>query len=305
MSKLITMDMLAERKGKASTTELGVDTQFLRAKEASVAKESDEAIMDRLKERFDILDDMTRAVKAGKVRAMIVSGPPGVGKSFGVEEVLTKDDLFDVMGQRKPKYEIVKGAMSAIGLYSKLYKYSDSKNILVFDDCDSVFADELSLNILKAALDSGKTRKIFWNSDSALLRREGIPDSFSFNGTVIFITNLNFEATRSKKLQDHLEALQSRCHFLDLTIHTAREKMLRIRQVHRDVTNDPNAPAGGLFSEYDLPAGMDAEILDFIWENHQHFREISLRMALKVADLYKINPEKWKLLAKSTCMKPH
>ena len=58
-----------------------------------VSKESDAEIMERMRERFEILDDMTRAVKKGAVRAMIVSGAPGVGKSFGVEKVLSKHQL--------------------------------------------------------------------------------------------------------------------------------------------------------------------------------------------------------------------
>jgi predicted AAA+ superfamily ATPase len=122
--------------------------------------ETDEEILDRLRARFEILDDMTRAVKRGDVRAMIVTGPPGVGKSYGVEKVLSKHDVFANVAQdeKLKKYEVVKGAMSAIGLYSKLYEYSDRKSILVFDDCDSVLLDDLSLNILKAALDTSKKR---------------------------------------------------------------------------------------------------------------------------------------------------
>jgi len=125
-----------------------------------VLTETDEEIMQRLADRFEILEDMTRAVKKGDVRSMIVTGPPGVGKSFGVEKVLSKHDVFaDVANDSKlKKYEVVKGAMSAIGLYKKLYEFSDKKSILVFDDCDSVLLDDLSLNILKAALDSGKKR---------------------------------------------------------------------------------------------------------------------------------------------------
>jgi ATPase family associated with various cellular activities (AAA) len=120
-----------------------------------VLTETDDEIMTRLANRFEILEDMTRAVKKGDVRAMIVTGPPGVGKSFGVEKVLSKHDVMaNIANDSKlKKYEVVKGAMSAIGLYSKLYEYSDKKSILVFDDCDSVLLDDLSLNILKAALD--------------------------------------------------------------------------------------------------------------------------------------------------------
>ena len=123
-------------------------------------EESDDEVIDRLRERFNILEDMTRACKKGDVRAMIVSGPPGVGKSFGVEKVLGKHDMIATLGERPAKYQVVKGAMSAIGLYCKLYNYADKDNVLVFDDCDSVLLDDLSLNILKAALDSPRSQEL-------------------------------------------------------------------------------------------------------------------------------------------------
>jgi len=259
--------------------------------------ESDADAMDRIKTRFDILDDMSRATIGGDIRAMIVSGPPGVGKSYGVEQQMEKASLFDQLTNSRTRYEVVKGAMTALGLYAVLYKYSDAKNVLVFDDCDSVFADDLALNILKAALDSGKSRKICWNSDSSLLNREGIPNSFEFKGSAIFITNLKFENIRSKKLQDHLEALQSRCHFLDLTIDNDRDKMLRIKQVDRDCTD-------GLFGEYKFQNGEDKLIFAFMEENAHKLREVSMRMALKIADLFKIQKNNnWKMLAESTCMR--
>ena len=259
--------------------------------------ESDEDAMDRIKTRFDILDDMSRATIGGDIRAMIVSGPPGVGKSYGVEQQMEKASLFDSLTNSRTRYEVVKGAMTALGLYAVLYKFSDPKNVLVFDDCDSVFADDLALNILKAALDSGKTRKICWNSDSSLLNREGIPNSFEFKGSAIFITNLKFENIKSKKLQDHLEALQSRCHFLDLTIDNDRDKMLRIKQVDRDVE-------GGLFRDYKFQGNESDMIFAFMEENAHKLREVSMRMALKIADLFKIQKNNnWKMLAESTCMR--
>lgn len=258
--------------------------------------ETDEEAMNRIATRFAILDEMSAAAINGDIRALIVSGPPGVGKSFGVEYQLEKASLLDRLAGNRIRFEIVKGAMTALGLYAQLYKYSDPQNVLVFDDCDSVLMDDLALNILKAALDSGKRRKIFWNSDSSLLRREGIPDSFEFRGSAIFITNLKFENLKSKKLQDHLEALQSRCHFLDLTVNSERDKMLRIRQVHRDAE-------GGLFVDYNFDGGEADQILDFMWTNKGKLRELSLRMCLKIADLVKISPTNWRALAESTCMR--
>jgi hypothetical protein len=259
-------------------------------------KETETEAMDRIATRFEVLDEMSRACINGDIRAMIVSGPPGVGKSYGVETQMEKASMFDKLAGKKVRFQIVKGAMTALGLYTQLYKYSDTKNVLIFDDCDSVFTDDLSLNILKAALDSGKTRRICWNSDSRLLREEGIPNTFNFNGSAIFITNLKFGNLKSKKLQDHLEALQSRCHFLDLTIDGDRDKMLRIKQVHRDAD-------GGLFKDYDFTEEQSQIVIDFMWDNHTKLREVSLRMCLKIADLVKISPGNWKNLAKTTCMK--
>jgi hypothetical protein len=276
-----------------ATNLLDFDQEAIKAREKAVARETDEEIMTRIKERFDILEDMTKGVRKGDVRAMIVSGPPGVGKSFGVEAVLTKDDLFDKMGERKPRYEVVKGAMSAIGLYSKLYEFSKKGNVLVFDDCDSVLLDELSLNILKAALDSSKKRTISWNTDSRILRSEGIPNQFEFCGSAIFITNIKFEHVRSKKLRDHLDALESRCHYLDLTIDTAREKILRIKQIVND----------GMLDAYDLEQEQKDEVVQFIEVNKDKMRELSLRMVIKVADLRVAMPDKWKSVAALTCMK--
>jgi len=265
----------------------------LKTQDSAVAHLSDEELIEKTRARFQILTDMTKAVKAGDVRAMIVSGPPGVGKSFGVEEVLTKDDLFDVMGQRKPKYEIVKGAMSAIGLYAKLYELSNEKNVVVFDDCDSVLLDDLALNILKAALDTSKKRKISWNTDSRLLRSEGIPDSFEFKGGAIFITNIKFENVRSKKLQDHLAALESRCHYIDLQMDTDREKVLRIRQIVQD----------GMLDCYEFEQIAKDEVVEFVENHRSKLRELSLRTVLKVADLRKSFPSNWKNMAEVTVMK--
>ena len=170
----------ARKPSKAITTShvIELDTDAMARREAAIARESDESILARLNERFTILTEMTKAVKRGDVRAMIVSGPPGVGKSHNVEAVLQKDGLFDVLGERKPRFEVVKGAMSSIGLYSKLYEFSDANSVLVFDDCDDILHEELSLNILKGALDSSNRRFIGWNTDSRILRSEGIPDRF-------------------------------------------------------------------------------------------------------------------------------
>jgi hypothetical protein len=256
--------------------------------------ETDEEVIERIRERFDILDEMTKAATNGEIRAMIVSGPPGVGKSHGVEQIIEKATLFDQIAGKRLRAEVVKGSATPIGLYQTLYKYSDPNCVVVFDDCDSILLDDVSLNLLKGALDSGKKRKISWLSESSALRREGVPDSFNFQGSVIFITNLKFDSMKSQKLRDHLDALQSRCHYLDLTLDTMRDKILRIKQIAQD---------GELFNEFDLDKIAQDEVVEFMEVNQNKLREMSLRMAIKVAQLRKSFPLRWKQMAQTTCMK--
>jgi hypothetical protein len=259
-----------------------------------IEAETEEQIMARIRERFDILHEMTKACVNGDIRAMIVSGPPGVGKSFGVEQEIEKATLFDKLAGKRLRAEVVKGSATPIGLYQALYKYSDDNCVLVFDDCDSILLDDVALNLLKGALDSGKKRTISWLSESSTLRREGIPDRFEFKGSVIFITNLKFDQMKSQKLRDHLDALQSRCHYLDLTLDTMRDKVLRIKQIAKD---------GVLFADYDFEECVQDDIIEFMEANQNRLREMSLRMALKIADLRKSFAGNWKRLAETTCMK--
>jgi len=255
--------------------------------------ETDEEAIERIAGRFAILDEMAEAVATNKVRAMIVSGPPGIGKSFGVERALEKRSMFEDIAGAKRKFEVVKGAMSAIGLYKKLYEHADRGHVVCFDDCDVILYDDLALNLLKAALDTGRKRTLQWGTESRFLHAEGVPNSFDFNAGIIFITNVKFDNVKSKKLRDHLEALQSRCHYLDLTIDSMRDRMLRIKQICRE----------GLLSKYGMDKTVEDDLVEFIFANRNRLREVSLRMVLKIADLWKMAPDRYQELAQQTCMR--
>lgn len=256
--------------------------------------ETEAQAIERIRERFQILDTMTDATASGVVRGLIVSGPPGVGKSFGVERILEQYEAqHRLQGGIGNCTEVVKGAVTPIGLYQTLYNNSSSGNIVVFDDCDSVLLDDLCLNMLKAVLDSGKKRTVSWRSESAALRREGIPDRFDFRGGVIFITNLCFDNVRSAKLRDHLAALQSRCHYLDLGMNSQSDCILRIQQIVQD----------GMLDCYRFSTDQVSELVQFITDNTSSLREVSLRMVLKIADLRKMSESNWQNLARATCMR--
>jgi hypothetical protein len=73
-----------------------------------------------------------------------------------------------------------------------------------------------------------------------------------------------------------------------------RDKILRIKQIASD---------GALFENMDLDKEAETEVIEFLEEHKNSLREVSLRMAIKIADLRKSFPLKWKAMTEVTCMK--
>jgi hypothetical protein len=262
--------------------------------QAFVSAETDDDAMERISETFAMLDKITDACAQGVVRGLVVSGPPGIGKSYGVEEQLKKANMFRKLAGQDPKYEVVSGGVSSIGLYQKLYYNRSPEQVLVFDDADGVLFEEECLNLMKAALNSGDTRRICWNKESRVLGDGEIPNAFDFEGSVIFLSNIDFERTIAKgsRISQHLEAIMSRCHYLDLEIGSMRDKLLRIKQIVRD----------GMLESYQFTPLQEAEILDFVVSNAEFMREVSLRAVKKIADFVKVDQYEWRSLAESTTL---
>ncbi len=257
---------------------------------ASIVRETDEQIEARIAERFDILEMLADSCITGDSRALIVSGPAGLGKSYTVEKKLEE---WDPSGNN---YSITKGYVRATGLVKLLYAYREAGQVLVFDDADAIFFDDVSLNLLKAVCDTTERRVVSWLSEGKLLDEdtgELVPRSFVFEGSIIFISNYDFDSMidRGHKLAPHLQAMVSRAHYLDLAMKNRRDYLVRIRQV---VTQ-------GLLSHLDIEE--QADVLTFIEAHADSLRELSLRMALKVASIRKINYNNgnWEKIAKITC----
>ena len=258
-----------------------------------VESKSDDEIAHDLGQTFEILGEMARAVAAGTVKGLVISGPAGIGKSHTVETML--ENTLGVLGKLNgmgPMYEIISGGISAPCLYEKLWEYREDGKVLVFDDCDGVLYDEDSLNLLKAALDSKKTRRISWNTRSLFLERKDIPNSMTYAGGIIFITNVKFDQVKSARIGNHLEAIVSRCHYMDIGIDSAREKLIHIRNV---------VERSGMLNDYQFDGGEAVEVMDYVQQNHRQLRELSLRMVLKIADLRKAMPANWERYVEKNC----
>lgn len=259
--------------------------------------ESDEEIVAKLNDRFEVLAEMTEACIAGHIRAMIVSGPPGLGKSFTVESILDKWD------PERDNHEIIRGYVRATALFRLLHRHRNLGDVLVFDDADSIFNDDTALNLLKAACDTTKKRTISYMTEANLVDEEtaeSLPKSFDFNGTIIFITNRDFDADidRGHKYAPHMEALISRSHYIDLAMKTTRDYIIQIRRVVEL----------GLLKDTELTQEQQDEVVEFVESNSRKLRELSLRIVLKIAGIRRravVNNsgDKWIRNARVTCFR--
>ncbi len=252
--------------------------------------ETDAEIDARLRERFEILDVLTQAALFGDARSVIVSGPAGLGKSFNVDKVLASWD------PEQTNHTIVKGFVRPTGLYKMLYDHREKGKVLVFDDADSVFFDDVALNLLKGVCDTTDIRRVSWLAETRMETDDGepLPRSFIFEGTIVFITNLDFDdmIDRGHKLAPHMAALVSRSHYIDLAMKTKRDYLVRIRQVVAD----------GMLRDQGLNASQEAEVMAYIEEKQNVLRELSLRMAVKIGNLVRTGTN-WRKLANVTCCK--
>jgi hypothetical protein len=130
------------------------------------------------------LESLVKGITSGSFNALFVAGKGGTGKTQTVEKGLEAAGLHDGAGYFKNT-----GSATAAGIYSLLFKYK--KNIILFDDSDGALADQDSRNLIKAATDTKKIRKLAWTKSGSISDSDGlIPSSFNFEGRIIFISNL-------------------------------------------------------------------------------------------------------------------
>ena len=271
------MSIRVVKRGRPSKSDIA-------AREASKPKvRSDAQILTDLRERFDILSLLTKGAVAKNIRAMVITGAPGVGKTYTVENILEHSNV---------PHEIVRGSLSAINLYMLAYKYRHAGNVVVLDDADSIFNDEEALNILKALCDTSSTRKVSYMKEAQQLIAEDIPKSFDFHGAMIFISNLDFQTfvdEGKNKYAQHFEALMSRSLYLDLRLHNRNELSVWVNHIAQD---------GRIFDREAVPNELRAPILSFIATHRDNLRELSIRTLMKLCSLAKNEPNRWESIGR-------
>lgn len=252
-------------------------------------KVTDQQVRAKLADRFQSMDRMTDATLSGVNKSLIISGPAGLGKSYGVMHIAAEHE------KRGKQVVVIKGFVRPTGLYKVLYENRGRNCVVIFDDCDSIFHDDNALNLLKSACDMTRTRMLHWLAETNMKDElgENLPTKYEFEGSIIFITNLDFDAMIAKgnKNAIHFQAMISRSIYLDLAMHTRQDYMVRIKMVIEEGMLRDNG-----LSDFDA-----AELIAFVEKNCEKLRELSLRMMVKLSSLMKMDRNDWQKLARVTC----
>jgi hypothetical protein len=237
-----------------------------------------------INERFGFISDMVSMLSKNMQASVVVTGPGGLGKSYNVIQALEKSGLTDIslvedfaIGEvmSRKSFRVIKGYSTPKGLYRTLYE--NRNGVVVFDDCDSVLKDPVSLNLLKGALDSYERRIISWRAD---IRDEDLPTTFEFRGRVVFISNMS-----SVQLD---QAILTRSMVVDLTM-TNTQKIERMRFLLSQTDFMP---------EFESNYKQDA--MDLIDRLQDEVKELSLRTLIQVTKIRKASPRNWQNLAEYT-----
>jgi hypothetical protein len=249
--------------------------------DAVVAQESRFSI----NERFGFVSDMVTMLANGAQASVVVTGPGGLGKSFTVSKTLDACGFKDISTlealevgaviKTNKAFRVVKGYSTPKGLYRLLYENKDG--VIVFDDCDSVLKDPVSLNLLKGALDSYSKRIISWRAD---IRDEDLPTTFEFKGRIVFISNL-----ASTQID---QAIITRSMAVDLSM-TRQQKIERMRHLLN---------SGEFMPEFDKATKNDA--MSLIDKLQDKVKELSLRTLIQVTKIRKSAGSNWANLAEYT-----
>ena len=249
--------------------------------DAVVAQESRFSI----NERFGFVSDMVTMLANGAQASVVVTGPGGLGKSFtvsktldacGFKDISTLDDVaVGTIIKTNKAFRVIKGYSTPKGLYRTLYENRDG--VIVFDDCDSVLKDPVSLNLLKGALDSYSRRIISWRAD---IKDEDLPTTFEFKGRIVFISNL-----ASTQID---QAIITRSMAVDLSM-TRQQKIERMRHL---------LDSGEFMPEFDKATKNDA--MSLIDKLQDKVKELSLRTLIQVTKIRKSAGSNWSNLAEYT-----
>ena len=232
-----------------------------------------------INERFGFINDMVMMLARGEQPSVVITGPGGLGKSFSVLKALNTSGFTDIsladeyFTPSSRTFCVVKGHSSPRGLFRILWE--NKSGVIVFDDCDSVLKDPVSLNLLKGALDSYSRRIITWRSETK--SDDDMPHTFEFKGRIVFISNMSSNALD--------QAIVTRSMVVDLSM-TLEQKIERMLEI---------AVEDDFMPEYSLDEKQDA--IELVNDLRETVKELSIRTLIQVIKIRNSSVSNWRNLA--------
>ena len=232
------------------------------------------------------------------IKGLLISGDAGFGKTH-----FTKLGLGNINTEM---VDYVKGSsISAAALYVKLYMNRFEGQVLVLDDVDIINkqpAEFLTiLDMIKGATEPTKEeRTIAWNraQRNQLMRENEVPDTFEFNGSIIWITNERINRI-AEKAGSHWAAIDSRFYKVEAWLND-QEKLLYTLYLVEDVDmlgEECYAKDGG------YPQSIIEKTTQYLRDNYKYMYDfnnnstLSPRSAIKLADTITNFADDWKMMA--------
>lgn len=233
----------------------------------------------------DIEDSIKMICNGSGFYGVVIAGPGGTGKSYHVEKALDEAGM-------KPGVDWVKYKTHMTPAQIYLALLQNYNKIVVFDDCDDALLNKTSANIFKAALETNGKRVIGWNKADVITippnlpmsvvkglvnndAKHRLPSQFTFEGSIIFITNLPI-----KKID---AAVLTRCDTIDVTLRNVDMAKLIQKQLPNIKIMGRNRATG---EEINIGTNLELkqEVYDFLmspeYQAHMQKYNMSLNMRL-------------------------
>lgn len=294
------MDLLPKRKqGRPTLAESAarkalIESMVLGASKPAPVAKTDEKILSDIKDSFEIMAIMVDGAVAGKIRALIISGASGIGKSYTIESKLRDAKTFGNTNSM-----IISGGISAIGLYKLGYKYRHQNSVLVLDDSDGIFDSIEAFSVLKAMCDSSTNRVVHWLKESNALTKgdEEVPTSYNFDASMIFVTNIDIQGEIDRganKYAVQYAAVASRSAYIDLMIHDYNQIGVWVNHI---------ASTSGMFVDKGIEKEEEQRIMTFMNVNRADLRNISLRTIGTACDIMSAAPDEFERIASKVLLR--
>jgi hypothetical protein len=249
-------------------------------------------IVKRVKAKFESIQHIAEVFVTGQSaqRGLLVSGDAGVGKSHYIKLAFVSTNSTSRVDYQKSK------TFTPPALYAKLWENRMPGDVVVFDDCslESMTGEGFRkfTDWLKGGLELSKGQKMIGYeaaSTNELFKSLGVESQMDFQGSIIWITNARFDRL-AKKFGDNWDAVQGR--FIPVEVFlTKEEKYMYTLHLIEDVDmlgKNCEAQEGG------YPREIIDATMEYLSDNYDYFKEITPRVAIKVADTMANYPVVWK-----------